>query len=271
MSVLRPLLLFLGAMPCLAATFGTVVSHPSSLADLVVDEARKRLYVVNTASNQVEVYSTTSNPPRLTNTIKTDATPLAVALSRETPQARYLYVTCYDGSTLDIFDLNSANFTSVSKQLDAKPQGVAVGLGGKVLISTIGTGTGAEVLMTYDPVTGNTQPVVVGVPAPVAPTVPPPNSSWFQARKSELQASADGKLIIGVNLQANTRTVFVFDVASSTVLRSRVVPVVSETLAVSPDGSKFLSGPMVFDTATLAVLAQQNTTNSPYVFPATAS
>jgi uncharacterized protein (TIGR03437 family) len=258
-------------MPCLAATFGTVVSHPSPLADLVVDEARKRLYVVNTASSLVEVYATNVSPPRLTNSIKTDATPLAVAISRETPNPRYLYVTCYDGSTLDIIDLNSANFSSISKQLDAKPQGVAVGLGGKVLISTIGTGTGAEVLVTYDPITGNTQPVVVGPPAPVAPTVPPPNSSWFQARKSHLQSSVDGKLIIGVNLQAATRTVFVFDVASSTVLRSRVVPATSGTLAVSPDSSRFLSGPFLFDTATLAVLAQQNVTNSPYAFPGTAN
>jgi uncharacterized protein (TIGR03437 family) len=50
-----------------------------------------------------------------------------------------------------------------------------------------------------------------------------------------------------------------------------VVPTVSETLAVSPDGSKFLSGPMLFDTQTLAVLAQQNAVNSPYAFPATAN
>ncbi len=271
MSVIRPLLLFLSALPCLAATYGTVVSHPSSLADLVIDEPRKRLYVVNSASNLVEVYATNVSPPRLTNTIQTDATPLSIAISRETPNPRYLYVTCYDGSTLVIVDLNSANFTTVSKQLDAKPQGVAVGVGGKVLISTIGTGTGAEVLITYDPATGNTQPVVVAPPAPIAPTVPPPNSSWFQAGKSRLQASADGKLIIGVNLQAATRTVFVFDVASSTVLGSRVVPTVSETLAVAPDGSRFLSGPMLFDTQTLAVLAQQNATNSPYAFPATAN
>ena len=52
-----------------------------------------------------------------------------------------------------------------------------------------------------------------------------------------------------MNLQAATRTVFVFDVASSVVLCSRVVPVISPTLAVSPDGSKFLSGPLLFDTA----------------------
>jgi hypothetical protein len=126
------------------------------------------------------------------------------------------------------------------------------------------------VLITYDPVTGKTQPVSVAPPAPVAPTLPPPNGIMYLAGKSRLQTSQDGKLIVGVNLQAATRTVFVFDVASSIVLGSRVVPVISPTLAVSPDGSKFLSGPMLFDTQTLAVLAQQNTTNSPS-FPANAN
>jgi uncharacterized protein (TIGR03437 family) len=271
MSVFRPLLLVLSALPCLAATFGTVVPHAQPLADLVIDEARKRLYVVNTYSSTVEVYATNVSPPRQTNTIKTDATPLSLALSRETPNPRYLYVACYDGSTLDIIDLNSANFSSVSKQLDAKPQGVAVGFNGIVLISTVGTGTGAEVLITYDPATAKTQGLSVAPPAPVAPALPPPNGIMYLAGKSRLQASQDGKLIVGVNLQAATRTVFVFDVASSIVLSSRVVPVISPTLAVSPDGSKFLSGPMLFDTQTLAVLAQQNATNSPYVFPAAAN
>jgi uncharacterized protein (TIGR03437 family) len=237
----------------------------------VIDEARKRLYVVNTYSSTVEVYATNVSPPRQTNTIKTDATPLSLALSRETPNPRYLYVACYDGSTLDIIDLNSANFSSVSKQLDAKPQGVAVGFNGIVLISTVGTGTGAEVLITYDPATAKTQGLSVAPPAPVAPALPPPNGIMYLAGKSRLQASLDGKLIVGVNLQAATRTVFVFDVASSIVLGSRVVPVISPTLAVSPDGSRFLSGPMLFDTQTLAVLAQQNATNSPYVFPAAAN
>lgn len=258
-------------MPCLAATFGTVVPHAQPLADLVIDEARKRLYLVNTYSSTVEVYATNVNPPRLTNSIKTALTPLSLALSRETPSPRYLYVACYDGSTMDIIDLNSANFSSVSKQLDAKPQGLAVGFNGKVLITTVGTGTGTEVLITYDPATGKTQPVSVAPPAPVAPTLPPPNGIMYLAGKSRLQTSQDGKVIIGVNLQAATRTVFVFDVASSIVVASRVVPVISPTLAVSPDGSRFLSGPFLFDTSTLAVLAQQNTVNSPYVFPGTAN
>src|ERR1035441_10173004 len=234
MSVFRPLLLVLSALPCLAATLGTVVPAPQGpYADLVIDEARKRLYVVNTYSSTVEVYATNVSPPKQTTIIKTDATPLSLAISRETPNPRYLYVACYDGSTLDIIDLNSANLSSVSKQLDAKPEGVAVGYNGIVLVSTVGTGTGAEVLITYDPVAGKTQGLAVAPPAPAAPALPPTNNNMYQVGKSRLQASPDGKLIVGVNLQAATRTVFVFDVASSIVLASRVVPVISPTLAVS--------------------------------------
>jgi len=200
MSVLRPLLLVLSSVPCRAATFGTVVPHTQPLADLVIDEARKRLYVVNTYTSTVEVFATNVSPPRLTNSIKTDATPLSLALSPEKPPAspHYLYVACYDGSTLDIIDLTSANFSSVSKQLDAKPQGVAVGYNGIVLVSTVGTGTGGEVLIAYDPATARTQALAVAPQAPVAPALPPPNGIMYLAGKSRLQASQDGKLIVSI-------------------------------------------------------------------------
>ena len=70
----------------------------------------------------------------------------------------------------------------------------------------------------------------------------------FLAGTSRLQASQDGTIIVGVNEQANTRTVFVYDAASSVVLASRTVSLTSPVLAVSPDGSQFLSGPMLFET-----------------------
>ena len=125
MKVFRAPLLFLSALPGFAATFGTVVPHAQPLADLAIDEARRRLYVVNTASNQVEVYATNVNPPRQTNIVKTEATPLAIAMSRS---GRYLYVACYDASALDVIDLSTANFATRSVTLAAKPQGVAVGI-----------------------------------------------------------------------------------------------------------------------------------------------
>jgi uncharacterized protein (TIGR03437 family) len=274
MKVLRAPLFLLGALPSLAATFGTIVPHAQPLADLVIDEGRRRIYVVNTASNQVEVYRTNVNPPALQATIKTEATPLALALSRPAGNpatSRYLYVVCYDASSLDVIDLNSTNFTTRSVTLAAKPQGVAVGFNDQVLISTIGTGIGQDVLITYDPAADASKALAamtVTPPAPVIPTLPPPNGIMAFAAKSRLQASADGRLIIGVHMQAATRAVFVFDVAASTVLASRIVAGVSSMLAVSPDGSRFLSGPFLFETSTLLVLAQHNIANAPYTFPA---
>ena len=271
MRVSRAPWLFLSALPCFAATFGTVVPHAQPLADLVIDESRRRLYVVNTASNQVEVYATNVNPPRQTNIVKTEATPLAIAMSRS---GRYLYVACYDASSLDVIDLNSATFAITSVTLAAKPEGVAVGFNEKVLISTIGTGTGADILITYDPTVDASKAlaaVTVTPPAPVTPTLPPPNGIMAYASKSILRASTDGRLIIGVHLQAATRAVWVFDAASSTVLASRVVAGVSSMLAVAPDGSRFLSGPFLFETSTLLVLAQHNAANAPYTYPATAN
>ena len=61
----------LGCYSSAAATFGTIIPHAQPLSDIVVDEVNRRLFVLSTASNQVEVYATTTNPPRLTNIIKT--------------------------------------------------------------------------------------------------------------------------------------------------------------------------------------------------------
>jgi uncharacterized protein (TIGR03437 family) len=270
MSVFRPLLLLaLSALPSLGATFGTVVAHAQPLADLVLDEPRHRLYVVNTASNTVEAYNTTTNPPRLANTIKTDATPLALAMSRS---GRYLYVVCYTASSLDIIDLSTTNFASHSVTLAASPQAVAVGSNEKVLISTIGTGTGADILITFDPnaaASAALQSVVIAPQAPSAPALPPPNGVMALAAHAHLQASLDGTKIVGVHeLANNSRTVFVFDVNSSTVLASRNIGVISPVLAISPDNSRLVSGPIVFETSSMLVLAQQSPVNAPYTFPA---
>jgi uncharacterized protein (TIGR03437 family) len=262
----------LSLVPSWGATFGTVVPHTLPLADLVLDQARKRIYLVDTDSSQVDVYSTANNPPTLVTTIDTSDTPLAVAMSRS---GSFLYVACYAASVLDIIDLTSATFSRTSVSLAAKPEGVAVGYNELVLISTVGTGTGQAVLTTYNPsasASSALQAVLVAPAAPTTPQLPPPNGLMYFAGKSQLQATVDGTKIIGVNqLANNTRTVFVFDVASSTVLASRNIAATSPILAVSPDGAEFLSGPMLFETSTLLVLAQQNATDSPFVFPSGAS
>jgi len=258
---------YLGVWPALCATFGAVVQHAQPIADLVVDDARKHLYLLNTASNQIDVFSTASNPPRLSTTIPTDSncTPLSAALSRS---GRYLYVACFSASSLDIVDLSSGSFTTTSLSLAAPPQAVAVGFDEKVLISTSGTSAGQDILITYDPVSTALRAIPVVPPAPSAAQLPPPNGVMTLAAHSHLVATPDGKTIVGVHELANaTRTVFVYEAASSTVLAARNVSGISPVLAVSPDGSRFVSGPLVFDSVTMLVLAEQSTVNSPYLFP----
>jgi uncharacterized protein (TIGR03437 family) len=256
-------------LPASAATFGTVVTHTQPISDLLLDETpgrTQRLYVLNTAANAVEVYSRTTNPPRLSSTVKTDSTPLAMALSRS---GRYLYVVCYAASSLQIIDLTTATFSSRSVTLPASPEAVAVGFNDIVLISTIGTGTGQSVLLTFNPAADAAHAlsaIPIAPPAPAAPTLTGANIILAQAARAKLQATADGKKIIGVHM-TGARTVFVFDVASATVLRARSIGGISSVLAVSPDGSQFVSGPQLFDANTMAVLAQQNTINAPFVFP----
>ncbi len=260
------LLLCLGAGR--AATFGTVVPIIGGASDLVLDEPRARLYLVNTSRNQVEVYSTAQR--RLMNPIPTDGTPLAAAISRS---GKFLYVASRDASVLDVIDLNALNVVS-RVQLPAQPEGVAVGADERVLISTIGSGAGnaSNILLIFDPsAQGSTalSPVTVTPPAPLSPNLPAPSGKVFLGARSRLQASPDGNIIIGVNIPANNfRSVFVYEAASGTVLRSRLVSNSSGVLAVAPDNSKFMSGSTLFDTATLQVLAQENLANSPYLITA---
>ncbi|MBM3747367.1 MAG: hypothetical protein FJW34_16395, partial [Acidobacteria bacterium] len=135
-------------------------------------------------------------------------------------------------------------------------------------------GNQANTLLVYDPkatASLSISNVVLAPPPPGSPLLPPPAGRPFLANRSQLIATRDGDRIIGLNIVGGNRAVFVYDVASATVLRSRQVGSISTVLSVSPDGSKFMSGLSLFDTETLAVLAQQNAANAPFIFPTTAA
>ncbi len=173
-----------------------------------------------------------------------------------------------------MIDLTKSTLAVTSKiSLPASPEGVAVGGDGRVLISTVGT-SGSNVLLVYDPTqpTGkNLSDVPVTPAAPTPPTLPAPSGRAFLSYHSKLVASKDGTLIIGNNITStsttNGRVVFVYNTASATVVRSRIVANLSNVLAVSLDGSRFMAGPALFDTATLSIIAQENTANSPFCLP----
>ena len=272
MSVLR--WLFTAAflvLPVFSATFGRVVPVVGGASDVVLDEGRGRLYLISSLQNQVQIYSIQRQS--FLSSIPTDQTPLSAALSRD---GKFLYVTCYDSAKLDVIDLDTMVLaTQVS--LPARPEGVAVGSDGKVLLSTTGSGTNgaANVLLLYDS-SPNAAALLTNIsvtpPAATPPTLPPPSGRPFLATHSQLVATRDGSIIVGVNMPATgAPTVFVYEAASNTVLRSRIVAGSSTVLSISDDGTRFLCGPDLFDTATLQVLAIENTANSPYPIVFTAN
>lgn len=263
------------------ATIGTVVG-PTTLAgvnylvggasDLVLDEARNRLYLVNSGQRRVEVYSILQR--RFLSTVQTDLLPLSAAISRT---GKFLYVTCHEGGALNVIDLDQlAVVRRVS--LPAKPEGVAVGYDEKVLLTTIGTGpnNAANTLLTFDPspeASANPIGSVTFVPpVPTPPVLPPPAGRVAFAPRTNLIANRDGRRIIGhISIgaaAANQRAVFVYDVISASIPRSRVLTLETSTvLSVSPDGSRFMAGLRLFDAETLQVIAQQNAANLPYMLP----
>ncbi len=274
MIAARWLLFFvLCVLPSLGATFGRVVPMVGGASDLVLDEARGRIYLVSSLQNVIQVYSLQRQS--FLTTIATDPTPLGAALSRD---GKFLYVTCYDSGALDVIDLETLSIAT-RITLPARPEGVTVGSDGKVLISTTGSGTNgaANALLLYDP-SPNAALVLatisVAPAAPTPPTLPPPSGRPFLATHSQLVATRDASIIVGVNMPvAGSPTVFVYESASNTVLRSRIVAGSSTVLAISDDGTRFMCGPDLFDTATLQVLAVENTANAPYpvVFAANAN
>jgi uncharacterized protein (TIGR03437 family) len=251
------------SMHAMAATFGSVVTIVGETSDLVFDEGRNRLYVINSTQNRVEVYAPAQRT--LLTPIPVDALPVAAALSRS---GQYLYVTSFSAGVLDVIDLTS-NTVTAHVSLPAAPEGVAVGADERVLITSPGTGTAANPLNTfllYDPASGNVTSLPIKLPGPANPTTSQGIS------RSRLIATPDGNYIIGLNNPNTTsRQIFVYETASAGILRSRTVSNISNVLSVSADGSRFMAGLSMFETATLNVIAQQNSANAAYPFATTAN
>src|SRR5689334_4453607 len=79
------------------ATFGDVVPLGGTPSDLVLDELRGRLYLVNNNKNSVDVYD--YNQKQIINNIKVGVTPLAAAMSMDNA---WLYVTNSGSSSLSV-------------------------------------------------------------------------------------------------------------------------------------------------------------------------
>ncbi len=252
------------------ATFGARIPAPGNLLDIVLDEGRQRLYLVNYANNQVEIYSLAEQ--RFLAPIPVGVQPISAAMSAD---GLFLYVTNFGNSTLSVIDL-SLGGVAQTVTLVAAPEGVAVGFDGRVLITTLGTaavqGVAQNTLLLFDQrQTGVAQ--LTAVPVPPAAPQNPALGNFIAGRpflnfRGRLQPTHDGRFIIGMNTPAgNSTNVFVFEVASGTVLRARLTPGLSTIMSVSPDGSRFMAGLRLFETSTLSVLATTSAANSPFQIP----
>jgi YVTN family beta-propeller protein len=269
--------LLISALSSLSAqTFGGVVALTASPSDIVLDESRTRLYLVSSAAGRVDSYNYTTKT--ISGSYRVGTFPLGAAMSMDNA---YLYVTNTQSSTLSVIDLNAeAVIQTVS--LPAKPEGVAVGADGRVLITTQGSGTGntSNTLLIFDRNADQSSQLTAVISPPTIST-PNPLPAVFVGRPAtsfpgRLLRTPDGNFIVGmvaINQNVNTAntTLFVYEVASGVVLSNRTVTGQSTVLAMAPDGSKFMAGSTLYDMSTLNVTAQMNTANLPFLISTAAT
>jgi YVTN family beta-propeller protein len=251
-----------------------VVSLGTTPSDVVLDELRGRLYLVNSAANRVEIYNIAEQ--RMAGSITVGAFPLSAAIAMD---GSALYVANTQSTSLSVINLaNDQVVATVS--LPAKPEGVATGIDGRVLITTQGTGTNnaLNTLLIYDRNQSQGQQII-SVPSPPQISTAAPLPAVFVGRPAthfpgKLLRTPDGNFIVGmvaINQTTNSAltTLFVYEVASGVILNNRSVTGQSTVLSISPDGSKFMAGSTLYDTATLAVIGQMNTANLPFFITTT--
>ncbi|MCC7154475.1 MAG: hypothetical protein IT161_07855 [Bryobacterales bacterium] len=251
------------------ATFGEVIRMGGTPSDIVLDQSRSRLYLVNANANRVDVYDYAAK--QMLPSIRTGILPLAAAMSMD---GQWLYVTNNTSATLSVIDLNT-NQPVQTVSLPARPEGVEAGYDGRVLISTEGTGTNnlVNTLLIYDRLQTGQQviPVQFPPPPPTPSQLPPAGGTRpVTLFRGKLVRTPDGRFIIGVSTIANNTStvVYVYEVDSGVILKSRTVTGQSTVLSMAPDGARFMAGFTLYDTRTLAVVAQQTAANAPFPMPA---
>jgi DNA-binding beta-propeller fold protein YncE len=258
----------LRAQQAVGATFGDVIQlQGGTPSDIVLDEQRHQLYLVSNTTSQVIVYDYAGG--QVVAKIPTGKTPLAGAMSMD---GTFLYVTASGPpSALYAIDL-SANRVAYSQTLASTPQGVETGVDGRILVAMVGTGVTAGVpqktLQIFDPVSRTLTDVAVpALTTTLAPVPAQPTSRPTTTFSGKLMRTPDGTFIVGViTPTAGSTYIFVYEVASGVILRNRTTSGQSSVISMAPDGSRFMAGFTMYDTATLAVVAQQNNANAPFTF-----
>ena len=129
-------------------------------------------------------------------------------------------------------------------------------------------GVPQKTLQVFDPVARTLTDVAV--PALTTTLAPLPAQATGRPTTTfpgKLLRTPDGNFIVGVITPTNASTyIFVYEVASGVILRNRITAGQSTVISMAPDGSRFMAGFTMYDTATLAVIAQQNNANAPFTF-----
>jgi DNA-binding beta-propeller fold protein YncE len=268
----------LRAQTTTGATFGERVPLSGGTpSDIVLDEGRHQLYLINNTTSQVGIFDYTTN--QLVGGIPVGKSPIAGAISMD---GAWLYVT--SGATptqtasgtpmLNIIDLSQMRLIR-SVVLPSIPQGVEVGNDGRVLVAMLGSGVVSGVpqntLAVFDPTLSLGQQLLpVAVPALPSTPAPLPPSNLSRPTKifsGGLLRTPDGQYIVGVISPSTSSTyIFVYEVASGVVLRNRTVAGASSVLSMAPDGSRFMAGMAMYDITTLNVVAQESNANAPFPF-----
>lgn len=262
-------LLMASALGAQTGLFGNVVTLGETPSDVVLDELRGVLYLVRSNANRVEVYDYINK--RLQNPISVGNFPVSAAMS---PDGATLYVTNATSTSVSVVRL-ADNTVVNTLSLPVRPEGIAVGADGRVLITTQGTGVNnaLQTLLLYDP-RQDASLQLTAVQSPATISTGNINQNVFFGRPitpfpGRLLTTPDGNFIVGmvaINQQLNTAqtTMFVYEVASGTILRNRTVTGQSTVLAMSPDGGRFMAGSSQYDFATLNVRGIMNTANLPF-------
>jgi uncharacterized protein (TIGR03437 family) len=251
-------LVFLLLFSCLnlrAANIGTVVPVVGQVSDLAYDSARNLVYLANPTRNEVEVYSVGTS--RLTGALTAGLQPGSLAIS---PDNSTLYVANIGSLSVSAINLDAQR--SVAEYfVGSRPDAIAVGADGQLVI--LGTGG----LQRLDPISRQIIPVPISPPATPVTGVTVGTSTPPATFLAGLVPAAGGNLIIGLSVTTGTTPgrLFVYEVASGTVLRSRNVSGLRAILSASTDGSRFMAGPFLFDTQTLTILGRSGTSTNTLV------
>lgn len=181
------LFVFLFAIRCFAATFGTVVPIRGTVSDIALDERHGQLYAANFSAGQIEVMRTADRS--MLAPMPVPKPPSSVAMS---PDNRFLLVgeaapPDQGEGGVTIFDLDANSRRDVA--IDGSVLAVAFGAGTSALMVT------TEGFFQIEPFSARVTPInltslsSMNLPVPLA-TFPP------QIIQASAAASGDGKMII---------------------------------------------------------------------------